>query len=198
MIAVKLIDSLVQNLQKVFSDYALQSKGKSTDNYEDIVKNIKVYAQYIPLPSAVSIKPKEGRIIPQDFDKTDIECNFPCIIVKFNEMLIKEEGFTEQSRVKVKILVGVYDDEQAEQKEHREKSGDSDTRLKCQAWRDVVNIIEKIQTFLLTLENRILDDKYSLIANMKSYLFEDQPQPVYMGQIETEWDVARPLMPNFF
>lgn len=198
MTTVDLIDALVKNLQNLFSDYKLQGKGKSTDTYSQTLKDMKVYAQYIPLPSGVNIKPKEGRIVPQDFDKTDVECNFPCIVVKFNEITIAEEGTNNQARAKINILVGVYDDEQAEQREIYEKTGVKDTQLKCQAWRDVVNIIEEIQRFLLSLKNRILENKYFVLGNMKSCLFEDQPQPIYFGQIETEWDISRPLMSNFY
>jgi hypothetical protein len=61
-------------------------------------------------------------------------------------------------------------------------------------YRDVMNILETIRQDLLT--TRFLERKYKLEMPFKWYLFEDQPWPVFFGQIETVWETGRPLMPG--
>ena len=84
-------------------------------------------------------------------------------------------------RHNVNLLIGTYDD-----------------NPDCQGYRDVLNIIDKVKNYLLGLPNRILAERYVLKMPMSDYLFEDQPWPVYFGQIETVWETGRPLMPNYY
>jgi hypothetical protein len=56
----------------------------------------------------------------------------------------------------------------------------------------IPNIIETVRQELLT--TRYLGRKYKLEIPFKWYLFEEQPWPVFFGQIETVWETGRPVM----
>jgi hypothetical protein len=178
MIALNLVDALAARFQELFSDYALPAKSGAE-------KNIKVFPQYLPQPKGPTVKPRgqaededpagvygEGAYGPEDF-----EANFPCIVVKFDEGTDKEENVADATRIAVRILVGAYDE-----------SPD------CQGYRDVMNIMETVRQVLLS--TRYLERKYKLEMPFKWYLFEDQPWPVFFGQIETVWETGRPVMPG--
>ncbi|MDR1978560.1 MAG: hypothetical protein LBQ42_07485 [Synergistaceae bacterium] len=173
MIALNLQDALAARLREIFSDYALPAKSGA-------VKNIKVFCQYLPQPKGPTIKPRgepedeepEGAYGPEDFEE-----NFPCAVVKFDEATDKEENTSDATRIHIRVLVGVYDE-----------------NPDCQGYRDVMNILETIRQELLT--TRYLERKYKLEMPFKWYLFEEQPWPVFFGQIETVWETGRPLMPG--
>ena len=176
MTGLNLLDALVVYFQELFRDYELKAKS-------GLMQNVKVFAQYLPQPKAVTVKPKndDENIEPQGYTATDIESNFPCIIVKLDEETDREEGTLTQTRINVRILVGTYDE-----------SSD------CQGYRDVLNIIETIRQELLTLPGRVLADRYRLEMPLKSYMFDEQAWPIYFGQIESVWETGRPLMPRNF
>ena len=176
MTELYLLDALVARLTEKFAGYELPAKS-------GLLQTVKVFAQYLPQPSAVTVKPKDDTesTTPQGYTPTDIESNFPCVIVKLDEATDREEGTLTETRVNVRILVGTYDE-----------SAD------CQGYRDVLNIIEVIRQDLLTLPGRVLDKRYRLEMQLKHYLFDDQPWPIYFGQIETVWETGRPLMPRNF
>jgi hypothetical protein len=173
MIALNLLDALVTRFQEQFSNYALPTKGGE-------VKNIKVFSQYLPQPKGPTIKPR-GEVSEEDsndvYGPEDFEANFPCVIVKLDEGTDKEENTADATRIAARILVGVYDE-----------------TPDCQGYRDVMNIIETIRQDLLT--TRYLERKYRLEMPFKWYLFEDQPWPVFFGQIETVWETGRPVVPG--
>ncbi|MBR2208908.1 MAG: hypothetical protein IJ859_08910 [Synergistaceae bacterium] len=173
MIEINLLDALVAELSEVFKDYELPAKS-------GLLQNVKVFAQYLPQPSAIEVNNDEDNneeIAPQGYSPADVEANFPCIIVKLDDTTIKEEGTLDAVRINVRLLIGTYDD-----------------NPDCQGYRDVLGIIEKTQQYLLSMPNRILQNRYQLQMPMKSYLFEEQAWPVYFGQIETVWETGRPLM----
>ena len=171
-----LLDALVARLTELFRDYELTAKS-------GLLQTVKVFAQYLPQPSAVTVKPKDDTesTTPQGYTPSDIESNFPCVIVKLDDATDREEGTLTQTRVNVRILVGTYDE-----------SPD------CQGYRDVLNIIETVRQDLLTLPGRVLDGRYRREMPMKNYLFDEQAWPIYFGQIETAWETGRPLMPRDF
>ena len=176
MTELNLLDALVSRLTEKFTAYELTAKS-------GLLQTVRVFAQYLPQPSGITLKPKDDSdsIVPQGYTSTDIESNFPCVIVKLDEATDSEEGTLTQTRVNVRFLVGTYDE-----------SAD------CQGYRDVLNIIEVIRQDLLTLPGRILDQRYRMEMPLKHYLFDDQPWPIYFGQIESVWETGRPLMPRNF
>lgn len=175
MIALMLLDALVARLQMLFKDYSLLGKSGQ-------VQTVKVFPQFLPQPKGVTLKPRggngnddDGEDGEQEYGPADFESNFPCIIVKLDEGRDKEENAPDATRIDIRILVGVYD-----------ASPD------CQGYRDVLNILERIRQDLLT--SRYLERKYRLEMPCKWYLFEDQPWPIFFGQIETVWETGRPQM----
>ena len=175
MISLFLLDAIVTHLQGVFKDYSLNAKCGGR-------QQLRVFSQYLPQPKGVTLKPKgEESIVHQGYGPSDIEANFPCIVVKLIDGQDKEEGELDQARINVNLLVGAYDE-----------SPD------CQGYRDVLNIIETARQSFLTLPYRILGKKYKLELPMKWALFEDQPWPVYFGVMEMVWDTGRPMMQRDF
>ena len=175
MIALNLQDALVAKLQELMLSHTLSTKGGTQ-------KPVKVFSQYLPQPKRPKVKPRGEE--PQDpqenndvYGPVDFEENFPCIIVKLDEATDKAENVADATRISVRILVGAYDE-----------SPD------WQGYRDVLNIIETVrQTLLIEV---YLAKKYKLEMPFKWYLFEDQPWPVFFGQIETVWETGRPIMPG--
>ncbi|MBR0151085.1 MAG: hypothetical protein IJP89_06965 [Synergistaceae bacterium] len=176
MIELNLLDSLAERLRAVFKDYELPAKS-------GLLQTVKVFTQYLPQPSGITLKAKSDTeaIVPQGYTSSDIESNFPCVVVKVDESTDNEEGTLTQTRVKMRLLVGTYDD-----------SPD------CQGYRDVMNIIEVIRQDLETMPGRVLDGRYRLEMPLTHALFEEQSWPIYFGQINTEWETGRPLMPRNF
>ena len=179
MTELGLIDALVAFLKKIFADYQLPAKS-------GLLQNVQVFAQYMPQPEAVEVNTddeeetaEEDTTEPLGYSATDIESNFPCVIVKFEECTVKEEGSIDAVRINVSFLVGTYDE-----------SAD------CQGYRDVLNIIDKIEQEILELPARVLAQRYRLEMPLKDYLPPEQPYPIYLGVIETVWETGRPLMPN--
>ncbi len=176
MTQINLIDALVAYLTELFKDYELTAKS-------GLLQTVKVFAQYLPQPKPIEVagddESETQTVTPEGYGPEDIESNFPCVIVKFDEMTDKEEGPLDQSLIKINFLVGTYDE-----------SPD------CQGYRDVLNIIETVRQELLAMPARVLVKKYRLALPMKSYLFEDPTFPVYFGVIESTWETGRPLMRN--
>ncbi|MBR1438792.1 MAG: hypothetical protein IJ587_09685, partial [Synergistaceae bacterium] len=161
MTELGLVDALVAFLKEVFADYQLPAKS-------GLLQNVRVFAQYLPQPEAVEVNADdddgddgtesaeiaedgteetvlENPTEPQGYSAADIESNFPCVIVKFEESTIREEKTIDMVRINVSILVGVYDE-----------SAD------CQGYRDVLNIMDRIKLEILTLPARVLAQRYRL------------------------------------
>jgi len=173
MIALNLQDALVARLRDIFKSYSLPTKSGAE-------KSVKVYPQHLPRPKGPTVKPRGQDEEESDGDMygpEDFEENFPCIVVIFDDGTDKEENAPDATRISVRILIGVYDESPGEQ-----------------GYRDVMNIMETIRQELL--KERYLDRKYRLEMPFKWNLFQDQPWPVFFGQIETVWETGRPLMPN--
>ena len=176
MTELELLDALVDRLSGLFMGYEL--KGKS-----GLLQEVKIIPQYLPQPSSATVKSDEEdeEIEPQGYTVEDIESIFPCVIVKIGEVIDKEEGALDQSRLNVNFIVGVYDEAK-----------------NCQGYRDVYNIIEVIRQDLLTLDSRVLNNRFRLEMPMTSDLAREQEWPIYFGYIETVWETGRPMMPRNF
>ena len=135
MTELNLLDALVARLTELFQGYELPDKSGN-------MQNVRVLVQNLPKPSAVSVKTDDEAsdsetIEPQGYTVTDIESIFPCVIVKLGEVVDREEGSLDQTRINVQFVAGVHDS--------------SDTARDCQGYRDVYNIIEVIRQDLLTM-----------------------------------------------
>ena len=176
MTELNLLDALVERYTERFMGYEL--KGKS-----GLLQEVKIIPQYLPQSSAVTVKSDDENetIEPQGYTVTDIESIFPCVIVKIGEVIDKEEGALDQTRIGVQFIVGVYDDAR-----------------NCQGYRDVYNIIEVIRQDLLTMPARVLNNKYRLLMPLTSDLVPEQEWPFYFGYIDSLWETGRPMMPQNF
>ena len=176
MTELGLLDALVNHLTELFNGYELPSKS-------GLLQQVRVFAQFLPQPSGVTFRTLEDSesTTPQGYSTEDLESNFPCVVVKIDGVTDKEEGSQDQSIISVRFLIGVYDADPA-----------------CQGYRDVFNIIETIRQDLLTIPARILDQRYRLVTPLTSYLFDEQPWPIFFGQMESMWGSGRPLMPNAY
>ena len=178
MIELNLLDTLVEELTKLFKDYELKAKS-------GLQQNIKVFAQHLPQPqefevianSDEDLPELEESVEPQGYSEADIEAFFPCILVVLDGTEIKEEGTTDAYKIRVNFLIGTYDNNK-----------------NLQGYRDVLDIIEKIRQYILTMPNRILGARYQLRMPMSSNLTDEDTFPFYFGQIETVWETARPVM----
>ena len=178
MIEINLLDSLVSCLSELFKDYELKAKS-------GLQQNVKVFAQFLPQPKGFEVVENSDdytvddveTVEPLGYSEVDIEANFPCIIVALDGTEVKEEGTTDAYRIKVNILAGVYDDD-----------------ANMQGYRDVLDILEKTRQYLLSIENRILVQRYQLEMPMTSDLGGNETFPFYFGELNTIWETARPLM----
>lgn len=178
MIEINLLDSLVREITNLFKDYELKAKS-------GLQQNVRVFAQHLPQPQEfeVNVNYDEDGINDEDttepigYTEADIEAYFPCIIVALDGTETKEEGTTDAYKIKVKILVGIYDDAKD-----------------LQGYRDVLDILEKIRQYLLSMPNRILEGRYQLLMPLNTDLDSELTYPFYFGQLDTIFETARPLM----
>ncbi len=176
MTELNLLDALVARLTERFKGYELKAKS-------GLLQEVKVIPQYLPQPSAVTVKSddEDETIEPQGYTVTDIESLFPCVIVKIGEVIDKEAGALDQTHVNVQFIIGIYDDAKD-----------------CQGYRDVYNIIEVIRQDLLTMPDRVLDKRYRLEMPFTSGLVSEQEWPFYFGYIDSNWETGRPMLPPEF
>ena len=176
MTELNLLDALVARLTERFTGYELKAKSR-------LLQEVKVIPQYLPQPSAVTVKTddEDEDIEPQGYTVTDIESLFPCVIVKIGDVIDKEAGALDQTRVNVQFIIGIYDDAKD-----------------CQGYRDVYNIIEVIRQDLLTMPDRVLDNRYRLEMPFTSGLVPEQEWPFYFGYIDSNWETGRPTLPPEF
>ncbi len=107
----------------------------------------------------------EGWLPPKESQDTP---DIPYIIIRLTE----GEDTDEVARATIKILVGTY-------------SEDND------GWKDSMNILLRIRERLLTM--RTIENKFRIELPLKWKLFEEQPYPIWIGEITTNWIVALPL-----
>ena len=186
MIELNLLDALVKRFTDLFRAYELPSKSGA-------LQTVKIFPQFLPQPSAVTVisKADSTNIIPQGYTATDIEGNFPCVIVKLGEVTDKEEGSLDHARANVQVVIGTFDGV------YNSDSGAYEESKDCQGYRDVFNIIERIRLDLLTMPGRALDGRFMLTMPLTSGLAESE-WPYFLGYMNTVWEIPRPLMPNSY
>ena len=107
----------------------------------------------------------EGWLPPKESqDVPDI----PYIIIRLTE----GEDTSETARATVKILIGTY-------------SEDPD------GWKDSMNVLLRIRERLLVV--RTIGNKFRVELPLKWKLFEEQPYPIWIGEVNTIWTVALPI-----
>ena len=107
----------------------------------------------------------EGWLPPKESQDTP---DIPYIIIRLTE----GEDTNDIARTTIKILVGTY-------------SEDND------GWKDSINILLRIRERLLTV--RTIGNKFRVELPLKWKLFEEQPYPIWIGELATIWTVALPI-----
>ena len=183
MTRAELIDSLTSGLKKLLKGYTLPSRLQGTDGessgIQNVMQEVKVFAQYLPQPEGITFDSREYPNIRKydrlkNYDADDYESNFPCVIVKLGDMTDNEEQSRNHSSVKVSILAGVYDESP-----------------ECQGYMDLLNLQEVIRKWLL--EERVLSRKFLLRMPMVSKLDDSETWPVYFGTMELTYELGRPV-----
>ena len=168
MIATLLQDALAERMRALFGAWKLPSKDGGR-------KGVRVFTQFLPLPQATQTEGEDGPLVFDDsmaYGEADLEANFPCILIKVDEGTERDSKGPDATRIKVRLLVGVYDD-----------SPD------CQGYRDALNIVEAVRLDLMA--NRYLDAKYRLEPPLNWHIFDEQPWPVFFAGVETAWETGR-------
>lgn len=107
----------------------------------------------------------EGWLPPKE--SNDIP-DVPYVILRMTD----GEDNSDIARTNVKILIGTYSEE-------------------VDGWKDAVNVLLRIRQQLLTV--RTLGKKFRMELPLKWKLFEEQPYPIWIGEITTIWAVALPI-----
>lgn len=107
----------------------------------------------------------EGWLPPKE--SNDIP-DVPYVILRMTD----GEDNSDIARTNVKILIGTYSEE-------------------VDGWKDAVNVLLRIRQQLLTV--RTLGKKFRMELPLKWKLFEEQPYPIWIGEIITIWTVALPI-----
>ncbi len=170
MIAVNLLDAVINEMRELFSDYTLPNKN-------GVLQKVKIFAQYVPLPQSITLTNKAIGL--KNYDEDDYEANFPCIIVRYDSSIDNEERRLEMTTHNVNIMFGVYSEER-----------------ECQAWRDVMNMIDIVRTKFLTY--RILENRYRLNMPVKSQFLDADTWPVYFGLMNLVFESGRATQPAMF
>ena len=174
-----LLNDLVITLAKLFEGYSLP-------NFKGVNQQIKIFPQYLPQPNNIQFSNRKDNGL-KNYDESDFEANFPCIVVKLEDLIDVEENARDFSSLKVKIICGITD-------KYIDDEGKIQANIDSQGYQDILNIQEKIRTYLL--QNRVFCKKYLLKMPLTSRLLESDSWPVYFGEIECLFETFRPNMGN--
>ena len=163
---VDLLDALVSEFKQEFAGYFLPNK-------DAVMQEVKVYSQYLPQPQNITYTERERRGLA-GYEENDYATNFPCVIVRLEDMTDSEEGSTELCTVRVQVIAGVYDD-----------------TPESQGYRHILAMQDKIR--LLLLDRRVIGRKFLLDMPVKSKLLDIETWPVWYGQQELTYHAGRPL-----
>ena len=168
MTRLDLLNELHRRLTDLFKDYSLPNKA-------GVLQNVAVFKQYLPQPQGITFADRNTGI--KSYSESDYESNFPCVIVKLDEMTDYEERSRNHSQVNVTLLAGVYDESP-----------------ECQGYQDILNLQEVMRAYLL--EHRVVGRKFVLNMPLKSRLLELDTWPVWFGEMTLTFTAGRPVMRN--
>ena len=166
-----LIEDLTSKLTSLMSGYSLPGKS-------GLLQQVNVFSQYVPQPAGITFEERDKTGL-KNYSSADYESNFPCVVVKLEDMNDVEERSKTHSLCNVRILIGIYDD-----------------KPECQGYIDVLNIQEVIRAFLL--EHRLLANRHLLMMPVKCRLLDVETWPVYWGEMELIFQVGRPVRSSDF
>ena len=163
MTGIELVDGLKTRLQELFTGYSLLNKS-------GVLQEVQIFTQYMPQPSGVTINNKGL----QNYQGDDYNLNFPSIIISSRESIYQEERMLAQAIHKVRLIIGIYDDNSI-----------------CQGWRDIANIEDRIINNMLV--DRVIAEKFRLEMPITFKYVDVDTWPVYFGEIEMSFTIGRAL-----
>lgn len=166
MTRLDLLDALTDKLKVEFLGCMLPNK-------EGVAQQINIYSQWLPQGKGVSFDKRETFGL-KSYEADDYTANFPCIIVRLDDMTDSEENKLTASTVTVKIMTGVYD-----------------AAPDVQGYRDILNVQERIRALLL--EHRIISGQFIMRMPLRSRLLDVETWPIWWGEQEMIYTLGRPL-----
>lgn len=180
---LELIDGMSERLEKIFTGYTLLNK-------KGIPQSVRIFKQYLPQPKGLTLSTRKTGI--EHYESEDYESNFPCIIIQMKDRTDKEEKTLDMSRSGMKLIVGVFDEELAQDEAMRDAGLEVDRKsYTCQSYRDILNMITMIRDDLLT--ERIIKGRFRIEMPLKSKLIEADTWPVYFGEMDIMIESGRAL-----
>ena len=163
MTEIELIDGLGERLSGLFTGYSLLNKS-------GVLQEIKIFAQYMPQPAAVTVNSTGLK----NYSDNDYNNNFPCIIIHSEESNFLEERMLAQGQHKVRLIIGIYDSDSI-----------------CQGWRDIANIEDRILNNLFV--DRVIAQKFRLEMPVRFKFIDVDTWPVYFGEMELNFTIGRAI-----
>lgn len=164
MTSQELMDGLGRRLGELFKGYTLLNKA-------GVLQEIRIFYQYVPQPSGVTVTVKGMK----NYQDNDYEANFPCIVIQSTESKYLEERNIAQAVHNIRLLIGIYDD-----------------NSECQGWRDIANISDRIINSFSV--DRIVEQKFRMNMPMVMKYIDVETWPVYFGEVVMSFDVGRAMM----
>lgn len=161
MTGIELADGLRARLSVLFTGYSLLNKS-------GVMQEIKIFNQYVPQPSGVTVNTKGLA----NYSAGDYDSNFPSIIIQLKESIYQEERMIAQAVHKVTLLIGIYDE-----------------ASECQGWRDIANIEDRIINNLLV--DRVIANKFRLEMPITFRYVDVDVWPIYLGEVELSFQIGR-------
>lgn len=169
MIAVTdMMTAVCEDLRKIFKGYLLPNKA-------GVLQEVRVFPQYMPQPSGITFEDKKSGL--ENYSADDYEKNFPGIVVKLGDITDREENRIDMNRANLRLLFGVYDSDP-----------------ECEAWRDVLSMMERVRQ--KWLKDRIIARKFMIEMPLTTRLLEADTFPVYFGELEAVIECGRPNRGN--
>lgn len=159
-----MMTALCDDLRRIFTGYLLPNKA-------GVLQEVRIFAQYMPQPSGITFEDKKSGV--ENYSADDYEKNFPGVVVKLGDIIDKEENRIDMNRVSLRLLFGVYD-----------------ANPECDAWRDVLSMMEKVRQKWLA--DRIIARKFRIEMPLTMRLLEADTFPVYFGEMESVIECGRP------
>ncbi|MBQ7578455.1 MAG: hypothetical protein IJT21_09340 [Synergistaceae bacterium] len=168
---LNLLDAVIMKLENLFRGYTLLNKSGE-------LQEVRVFAQYLPMPEGLNFNTRSNTGL-KNYNESDMESNFPCIVAKLIECEDREERRIDATLVKMNLLFACYDENKL-----------------CQGYRDILNMQERVRDNFLI--ERVIDNRFRLDMPIKTRLLECETWPVYFGEMDLIFQAGRPVMRKNF
>lgn len=176
--SLDMINAVKADLGKIFSGYALPNKA-------GVMQNVKIYSQYMPPPSGITVADSvKGKSSIEKYGSDDFNMNFPCVLIKLGGVTDNEEGRLDMNKAEVRLLFGVY-----EWHYETEESGSESESFKSECWHDVLNMMELVRQHWL--KERIIARRFKIEMPLVMQLLDEETWPLYFGEMKLNMITGR-------